>query len=252
MNNYANNEERTLKYLEQFNREKVLKSLVKKSSPIIFDVGANKGSSLIEFKKWWPDSIIHSFEPQDECWDTLNKLKLNFLQNTIFINEIAVGKFSGEKLLFYTHDVSSGISGFNKVNMKSEDSIEINKFDGKKNLLSDYATKFNHKREVETIRLDDYCSDLGIEKIDLIKIDTQGFEPEVLDGLGDKLKNVGVVISELMFYDYYERSLSFSDIEKFLLPANFILFDINHISKNPMNGRTDWVDVIYINKNYTG
>jgi hypothetical protein len=56
------------------------------------------------------------------------------------------------------------------------------------------------------------------------------------------------VLTELMFYDYYERSLSFSDIEKYLLPAGFTLYDINHISKNPMNGRTDWVDVIYVNR----
>ena len=50
-----------------------------------------------------------------------------------------------------------------------------------------------------------------------------------------------------MFYDFYERSLSFSDIENFLAPAGFKLYDISHISKNPMNGRTDWVDVIYVN-----
>jgi len=50
-----------------------------------------------------------------------------------------------------------------------------------------------------------------------------------------------------MFYDYYERSLSFSDIEAYLLPAGFQLYDISHISKNPMNGRTDWLDVVYIN-----
>jgi len=66
--------------------------------------------------------------------------------------------------------------------------------------------------------------------------------------LGGSLSDVDVVITELMFYDYYERSLSFSDIERFLLPSGFHLYDISHISKNPMNGRTDWVDVIYVNK----
>jgi hypothetical protein len=50
-----------------------------------------------------------------------------------------------------------------------------------------------------------------------------------------------------MFYDYYERSLSFSDIEQFLLPSGFKLFNISHIAQNPLNGRTDWVDVIYTN-----
>ena len=90
-------------------------------------------------------------------------------------------------------------------------------------------------------------NDESINHVDMMKIDTQGHEPEVLRGLMDKLSKVDVVITELMFYDYYERSLSFSDIEKYLLPANFRLFDISHISKNPMNGRTDWVDVIYVN-----
>ena len=40
----------------------------------------------------------------------------------------------------------------------------------------------------------------------------------------------------------------FFDIEKYLIPAGFKLYDISHISKNPMNGRTDWVDIRYINK----
>jgi len=69
----------------------------------------------------------------------------------------------------------------------------------------------------------------------------------VIEGLGANLARVDVIITELMFFDYYERSLSFFDIERLLIPAGFRLYDINHISKNPMNGRTDWVDVIYVN-----
>jgi len=87
----------------------------------------------------------------------------------------------------------------------------------------------------------------NINKIDIVKIDTQGYEPEVLEGFGRKLSDIDLIITELMFYDYYERSLSFTDIEKYLIPAGFQLYDISHISKNPMNGRTDWVDVIYRN-----
>ena len=71
--------------------------------------------------------------------------------------------------------------------------------------------------------------------------------PKKFDGLGNRLSDIDLVITELMFYDYYERSLSFSDIEKYLLPSGFKLYDISHISKNPMNGRTDWVDIVYIN-----
>ena len=95
--------------------------------------------------------------------------------------------------------------------------------------------------------MDEYIRSAKIDKINLLKIDTQGFEPEILAGLGEKIKDVEVIVTELMFYDYYNRSLSFSDIEKYLLPAGFQLYDISHIAKNPMNGRTDWVDVIYVN-----
>jgi hypothetical protein len=91
-----------------------------------------------------------------------------------------------------------------------------------------------------------------IDRINLLKIDTQGHEPEVLSGLGKRLEDVDVVVTELMFYDYYNRSLSFTDIEKYLMPAGFQLYDISHIAKNPMNGRTDWVDVIYVNNRVIG
>ena len=33
-----------------------------------------------------------------------------------------------------------------------------------------------------------------------------------------------------------------------MIPHNFKLYDISHIAKNPMNGRTDWIDVIYVNE----
>jgi len=250
--NHGKNEERTAKYLETFSREKTIKFLVNKEDPIIFDIGANNGSSLDEFKEWWPQSQVHCFEPQDECLPELNE-SANRLSNEgkVYINHIAAGNKSNETAKFYTHDINSGVSGFNKINMNSRDSLDLSKLE-KEGLEKkiEYENTLNHVREVATLRLDDYISahDPAIDRINLLKIDTQGFEPEVLEGLGEKLNMVDVVLTELMFYDFYERSLSFSDIEQYLLKADFQLYDISHIAKNPMNGRTDWIDVIYVNK----
>ena len=91
--NFGKNEERTLEYLEKFNREKVLKLLVNKNSPVIFDVGANNGSSLIEFMAWWPDSEVHCFEPQEECWPELEGVANS--NNKVFINKASCSRFSG-------------------------------------------------------------------------------------------------------------------------------------------------------------
>ena len=133
--------------------------------------------------------------------------------------------------------------------MKSNDSIKLNKLKIQEDIdgLNDYVNLLNNERSIEVIRLDDYMTKGNINKIDIVKIDTQGYEPEVLEGFGRRLSDIDLIITELMFYDYYERSLSFTDIEKYLIPAGFQLYDISHISKNPMNGRTDWVDVIYRN-----
>ena len=216
------------------------------------------GQSIEEFLGIWPNSKIYSFEPLEECQQCLNDLKNKIHPNGIQIFDCAVGNvtdFSG--LSFYTHDIteglsrySSGLSGFNKMNLNSKDSINIQKLKGKPSEFESYVETVNKERKVSCVRLDDWICENGILEIDLLKIDTQGHEPEVLEGAAQYLRKINVVITELMLYDLYSRSLSFSDIEKYLIPAGFKLFDISHISKNPMNGRTDWVDVIYVNQNF--
>jgi len=249
MKNIETNQDRTEEYLKNFNREKTIKLLIKEIAPTIFDVGANDGSTSIEFKEWWPNAKIHCFEPQEECWIDLDILEKKYEDDSIILNKCAAGNKPEKNATFYSHDITTGQSGFNKINMKSNDSIKLNKLKTQEGIngLKDYGSLLNHERSIDVIRLDDYMTKSNINKIDIVKIDTQGYEPEVLEGFGRKLSDIDLIITELMFYDYYERSLSFTDIEKYLIPAGFQLYDISHISKNPMNGRTDWVDVIYRN-----
>ena len=243
--NFGKNEERTSEYLKKFNREKVLKLLVDSNSPTILDVGANNGSSLVEFKKWWPNSKVHCFEPQSECWDELDDLSNEF--TNVRINKFALGNKNDESKEFYSHDLNTGISGFNKINIESKDSIDLSKLSNDDSSLENHKKTINHKRNVQVKRLDEYIkNDKNINQIDLLKIDTQGYELEILEGLGTELNKVRILITELMFYDYYEKSLSFYELESILRPFNFSLYDINHVAKNPMNGRTDWIDVIYV------
>lgn len=121
------NLERTKQYLDKFTRKKVLKSLIKKDNPTIFDIGANVGVSISEFKAWWPNSIIHAFEPLSDCWDELKKTTSVF-NNTVIINNFALGSSDDDLATMYTHNPSDlqdsrGISGFLKVNKSSKDSI---------------------------------------------------------------------------------------------------------------------------------
>lgn len=238
--NYKSNKERTEDYKKKFNKDKVIKLLVNNDTPIIFDVGANKGQSVEYYKKLFPNCIIHCFEPDIDTFKILSENCKN-LKN-IYLNNCGIGSETNT-LKFYKHDINSEMNGFVKVNENSKDSLSLNS----DNAL-EYKNKINHTSTAKIIKICDYIKENNIGQIDLLKLDTQGYEEECLKGIDDQFSKIKVILTEIMFYDFYEKSLSFYDLEKYLIPNNFRLYDISHISKNPMNGRLDWIDAIYINK----
>ena len=85
------------------------------------------------------------------------------------------------------------------------------------------------------------------EKVDLLKIDVQGAECHVLRGGQNSLKTTRAIVLEISFFDYYEHQTSFLNVESILSPLGFKLYSISEISNNPLNGRTDWAEVVYVN-----
>jgi FkbM family methyltransferase len=240
--NYKINEERTNDYLKNFDKHKVLKLLVNNDKPIIFDVGANKGQSVQYYRNLFPDSIIHCFEPDVDVFKILCENCKN-LKN-VYLNNCGIGSEKTTLKFYKNDDINSELNSFIKLNVKNKDSITLNNDNSE-----EYKTKMNHYSEANIIKLSDYIKENNIEKIDLLKLDTQGYEEECLKGIENNFHKIKIILTEIMFYDLYEKSLSFYDLEKYLIPNNFRLYDISHISKNPMNGRLDWVDAIYVNQN---
>lgn len=242
---YSSNEARTEEHSKKFNRDAVLKSLVKVSNPVIFDVGGYTGKSIIDLKSLFPGASITSFEPNPLVIDALNEVAAKFAG--VKVVNSAASNFTGT-IEYFQQGINPGLGGVHKRNPLSRDSIDLNKLQGRDErervaYLSE-VNKFCVR--VPTTTLADYVAANPVGgKVSLIKLDVQGHEPEVLEGCGDILKFTDVILTEVSFYDFYEKAVSFFDIEKLILPFGFRLWDISHISKNPMNGRTDWVDVIY-------
>ena len=70
---------------------------------------------------------------------------------------------------------------------------------------------FTEKISVKVKKLDDYCHSNNINKINLIKIDTQGFEEEVLNGALNLIKEnkIDIIELELVLGFAYKKTLSF-------------------------------------------
>ena len=196
------------------------KSLITKSEPIIFDVGANKGQSIIRYKKLFQNPIIHSFEPNIDEVKILEQKYIN--DKNLYLNNVAVGDKKGN--LEFNINAITGHSSFKNLipntSWIKKRSNQI-KIDDK-----NYTAK---KVNAEIITLDDYVNEKNLTKIDILKIDTQGFEDKVLLGAQNLLKNnrIKFIQLELIFSEIYESPLQIYDVEKTLIPNNYKLFGIS-------------------------
>ena len=243
MENVGQAKFRNEEFQKNFNRERLLQSIVKTEKPIILDVGAHYGESVTYLKMLFPEALIYSFEPDP---DSFNVLSASNIEGVSYFN-LALSDSDGTAS-FYKNKISHTNSFF-KVNLNSRDSIGIASAAATND--TQYFGGFNKEINTFTMRLDSFTAQHSIDQIDLLKIDVQGAECRVLTGGREALQNTKVVVVEIIFFDYYEHQTAFMDIEKILSPLGFQLFSISEISNNPMNGRTDWAEVVYLNKNKT-
>ena len=87
----------------------------------------------------------------------------------------------------------------------------------------EYRTK---KVSTNLISLDDYSEKNNIQNIDILKIDTQGYEDKVLLGAEKLIKNrrIKLIQLEIIFSEIYEKPLQIYDIEKTLIPNKYKFF----------------------------
>ena len=80
---------------------------------------------------------------------------------------------------------------------------------------------FIEEAEINQITLFDYLEQKKIFKIDFLKIDTEGYEFNVLAGMGKYLQNVNLIMFEHHYHDMLVKNYSFSDIHDLLKKNNF-------------------------------
>ena len=137
----------------------ILSLLKKMSEATVLDVGANIGNHALCFAI--EAKTVFCFEPIKEVYSLLvNNVSANRLDNITCINE-ALSDQAGERVFFINRQGNLGASSFEQ----HRDSV--------------HAERVMMKMRVG----DDMVAKLGIDKIDLIKIDVEGHELAVLKGL---------------------------------------------------------------------
>ena len=237
----------TLKILnifDYFYQKKFINFLKKKglnNLNILLDIGAHEGESIKLFTNNFNINEIYSFEPSPISFKILIRnittIEDKFKKTKIFPENIALG--SKHKKIFMKHISESSSSTIRELNTDSK--YFKKKFFFLKNSNSQDLFK---KIEVQQILLSDYIEKNNIKSVDFIKIDTEGYELEVLKGAKKILFKTKYILFEHHYDDMIVKNYFFSHIHKFLKDNNF-----QQIYKSKMPFRKTF-EYIYQNRSF--
>ncbi len=174
--------------------------------PVILDVGANIGLSVLYFKQLYPDSQITAFEPDPTIFSVLqHNVQQARLSNVTLINKAV---WNSETTLEF---MAEGADGGRMVQLDS-----------------DAATV-----KVNTVRLRDFLT----QPIDFLKIDIEGAETEVLLDCEPQLHCVRQLFVE--YHSFSDQPQSLPQLAAILNRAGFRLYICPAISQpQPLYQRT--------------
>lgn len=220
-------------------------TFIKRKNPVIFDLGANRGSWTQDMrnrleKEYSPRFYL--FEPSPECHEIIKSLNLPSAK----LFQTAVGEKSGE-IPMYVPDAASTVSSIHK---RRDSFTRDLKFD---------------EVIVPIVTIDEIIESEQIDFVDFMKMDVEGHELAVLKGAEKSLKSGKIkalsfefgacnLNSRTFFFDFWDLLAShgyrllritpggtlldvneyYEDIEYFRAAANYIAV-LNSYEKNPIH-----------------
>ena len=207
----------------------LLKSCESFDIDMIFDIGANKGQFASELRSMGFKGKIVSFEPLASEHLQLTKVAHNDPLWTVH-ERTAIGDVDGQ--------IEINISG-NSVSSSILPMLNSHSDVSKK---SKYIGKISAPiHRLDTV-IDGYLENKNKY---FIKIDTQGFEWQVLDGAEKSLKNSIGILCELSLVPLYEGQHLWLDMIKRIESLGFTLWALQPGFTDSFNGKTLQLDAIF-------
>lgn len=200
---------------------------VKSKNPMLFDIGANVGQTVKDFNEVFNNATIHAFEPSPATFEILKKETSN--QKNLHLWHLGVGASVGELLLNeYEH---SNTNSFLDLHINDPKSLK-------------------RKTSVKTTTVDQFSEENEIQKIDVLKIDTEGFELEVFKGATKCFSDekIGLLFFEVRFNNIHSGMPTFSELWDYVINKDFELVSIYPIVHRKNMGV--YTNILFKHKNY--
>jgi len=193
---------------------------------MVFDVGANTGQSAKKYVGKFPGAKIHSFEPVQKTFLEFQKNLLAYPNVQGHRLALSSAKGSGTMVLEGSPDMFSLVGTSSRAQPGASTPLE----------------------EVPLETLDGFCRDHQVDRINYLKIDTEGNDFAVLQGATDLLAQhrIDVVEVEAGMNSRNTRHVPLEIFSKFFDEKNYFLFGIyeqtpEFLTRQPHLRRTNCV-----------
>lgn len=191
----------------------------------IIDVGAAFGDFARAAAQVFPDKDLLLVEPLEEYGSRLKALVSTFPGHAHWIKAAAT-RATGH-VTFHVHDDLVGSSMLRETEGAGVDGKE---------------------RTVPTVRLDDEIRARGLAPPYLLKVDVQGNELAVIEGMGAALAGTGFAILEVSFFDFFHGGSSVVDVVAAMAAHGLVPYDVTHPLYRPLDGALAQIDLCFVPK----
>ena len=170
----------------------------------VLDIGAHVGQSALRYHSWFPQAKIYSFEPVSATYSTLEENLAGL--DRIETRKIAFGSDNYETDMILKDNPLSMTNSLKTTNVEP------------------ISQSTSERVAVRTI--DSFLDEHDISVVDFLKIDTEGYELEVLEGARNALGDgrIRVIFCEVGFHDQNTQNTPIELVHNYFKQYEYHLF----------------------------
>jgi FkbM family methyltransferase len=186
-------------YVQNFLKENL-------KDPVIIEAGMCWGGETKLFCEMFPNGKVYGFEPIPYLFERSKSMVDGFTNVEVF--QKALSDKTG-KTSMYVANIDGGICESSSL------------LAPKVHLTYHPQIKFEENIEVDAINLDEFVEQKGLERIDLMWLDLQGYEPLVLQSSLKALRMTKYLYTEINILEVYENVVKWPEFYNFLVENGF-------------------------------
>jgi FkbM family methyltransferase len=191
---------------------------------LVIDIGVANGTQPLQ--NCFAQTFFFWIEPLIEFEEDLKRLKKEFTGD---YEITAVGKKEGLAII----NINDDLHGSSLLEPQDISNVKIITREIQVSTINSLAKKHNLLR---------------FEKI-IIKLDVQGFELDVLEGAGEIMNNVDIIILEVGLFRHYKSAPDFYEVVVAMKKMGFVVYDIVEGLNRPYDFALSYKDLFFVKEN---